>query len=73
MSAHPYAPNVKVPTFIIQVKDDSWSRTDEDVQVTFDRLTSLAEEDKKLFWIEGTTKRFDGYNYFGEHPEMMIE
>ena len=73
MSAHPYAPNVKVPTFIIQVKDDCWSRTDEDVQVTFDRLTSLAEEDKKLFWIEGTTKRFDGYNYFGEHPEMMIE
>lgn len=69
MSPHHYAANVKTPTFIIQVRDDVWSRP-EDVQTTFDLLTV---EDKKLFWIEGTTKRFDGYNYFGEHPEMMIE
>lgn len=73
MSAIPYAPHVTVPTFIVQVKDDSWSRTDEDVQVIFDNLTGLSQEDKKLFWIEGTTKRFVGYNYFGEHPQMMIE
>ncbi|RZK59345.1 MAG: hypothetical protein EOP27_00305 [Rhodococcus sp. (in: high G+C Gram-positive bacteria)] len=25
------------------------------------------------FWIEGTTERFRGYNYFGEHPELMLE
>ncbi|MCE2029008.1 hypothetical protein [Sessilibacter corallicola] len=42
------------------------------MQTTFDNLP-LNEEDKKLFWIEGTNKRFDGYNYFGKHPEMMIE
>ena len=69
MSPHPYAPNVKVPTFIIQVRDDAWTKP-EDVQITFDLLTV---KEKKLFWIEGTTKRFDGYNYFGEHPEQMIE
>ena len=69
MSPHPYAPNVKVPTFIIQVHDDAWTKP-EDVQITFDKLTV---KEKKLFWIEGTTKRFDGYNYFGEHPEQMIE
>lgn len=69
MSPHPYAQNVQVPTFIIQVRDDTWSRP-EDVQTTFDNLTV---KEKKLFWIEGTTRRFDGYNYFGEHPEQMIE
>lgn len=31
------------------------------------------EEEKKLAWIEGTTRRFDGYNYFGEHPEVAVE
>jgi len=66
---HPYAANVKVPTFIIQVRDDIWTKP-EDVQTTFDLLTI---EDKKLFWVEGTTKRFDGYNYFGENPKQMIE
>ena len=69
MSPHPYAQHVKVPTFIIQVHDDVWSKP-EDVQTTYDLISG---EDKKLFWIEGTTRRFDGYNYFGEHPEQMLE
>lgn len=69
LTPHPYAPNVKTPMYIIQVRDDLWTRP-EDVQTTFDLLTV---EDKKLLWVEGTTARFDGYNYFGEHPETMIE
>lgn len=69
MSPHPYAANVPMPTFIVQVRDDLWT-IPEDVQTTFDLLTV---EGKKLFWIEGTTQRFDGYNYFGDHPEPMIE
>ncbi|MFC9841225.1 hypothetical protein ACFVKB_46900 [Rhodococcus sp. NPDC127530] len=36
-------------------------------------ILNIAAEDKKLFWIEGTTQRFRGYNYFGEHPEPMLE
>lgn len=37
---------------------------------TFDLLAS---QDKELFWIENTTRRFkDGYNYFGRHPEKVI-
>lgn len=71
MTPHLYAQNIKMPTFLLQVKDDAWTVPD-DVQKTFDLLV-LPEEDKKLFWVEGTTKRFVGYNYFGEHPEMMIE
>lgn len=69
MTPHNYAENVKVPTYIIQVRDDIWTRP-EDVQTTFDLLTV---EDKQLFWVENTTVRFDGYNYFGEYPETMIE
>ncbi|MEH0715255.1 alpha/beta hydrolase [Vibrio owensii] len=66
---HPYALNVSVPTFIIQVHDDPITLPI-DVQTTYDLIPI---EDKKLFWIEGTTRRFDGYNYFGQHPEMMVE
>ena len=60
---------MKVPTFIIQVRDDVWTKP-VDVQTTFDLL---AVDDKKLFWVEGPRRRFDGYNYFGENPEQMIE
>jgi hypothetical protein len=29
--------------------------------------------EKSLYWIEGTERRFDGYNFFGVHPEIPIE
>jgi hypothetical protein len=41
-----------------------------DVQQIFDNIPA---NDKKLFRIEGTTRRWDGYNYFPGHPEQMIE
>lgn len=66
---HLYAANVKVPTYLLQVRDDLWTRP-EDVQTTYD-LLSMPE--KELLWVDGTTARFDGYNYFGEHPETMVE
>lgn len=69
MSPIPYAKNVQVPTFITQVHDDALTKPS-DVQQIFD---NIPVEDKKLFWIEGTTRRWDGYNYFPEHPEQMIE
>lgn len=33
----------------------------------------MSAKDKRLFWIESTTRRFDGYNCFSEHPELMLE
>lgn len=68
MTPHLFAADVTVPTFIVQVRDDLWT-TPEDGQTTFDLLGS---NEKDLFWIEGTSRRFDGYNYFGRHPEKMI-
>lgn len=70
MSPHNYAQHIRIPTFIIQNRDDAWTIPG-DVQKTFDLIPT---SDKKLFWIEeGNPKRFIGYNYFGEHPEQMIE
>ena len=64
-----YAKDVWVPTLVAQVCEDS-STKQSDVQTIYDNIPA---EDKRLFWIEGTTRRFDGYNYFGEKPELMLE
>jgi hypothetical protein len=64
-----YRKDVRVPTLVAQVRADS-STKESDVQTIYDNIPA---EDKRLFWIEGTTSRFDGYNYFGEKPELMLE
>ncbi len=64
-----YVKNINVPTFVAQVREDSMTRP-EDVQSIYD---ALPVEDKELYWIEGTDRRFDGYNFFGVHPELPIE
>ncbi|MDG3583275.1 alpha/beta hydrolase family protein [Galbibacter pacificus] len=70
MTPHTAAPDVKMPVFMIQVKDDAWTKNPEDGQKTFDLLGS---EEKEIHWIENTDKRFkDGYNYFGRHPEKVL-
>ncbi len=71
MTPHLWASAVKMPVLMIQVLEDAWTRNPEDAQKTFDLLGS---EEKELFWIENTTRRFkDGYNYFGRHPEKVID
>lgn len=64
-----YAPAVKCPYFMAQVLDDIWTDNPRDAQESFDKISS---KEKELFWIEGTNRRFDGYNYFGLFPEKMI-
>lgn len=64
-----YAKSIHIPTLVAQVHHDTMTRP-EDVQAIYDAIPA---EDKKLHWIEGTTRRFDGYNYFGEHPEVAID
>ncbi|RGP81341.1 esterase lipase [Fusarium longipes] len=65
----PLAKNVKVPTLFAQVRKDALIDTSDSQQI-FDALGS---EEKKLVWIEDTTRRFDGYNYFAEKPAEMIQ
>lgn len=71
MTPHLWAAAVKMPVLMVQVLEDEWTRNPEDAQQTFDLLGS---EDKELFWIENTKKRFkDGYNHFGRHPDKVLE
>lgn len=63
-----YARSVHVPTFISSVHGDVLTYPS-DVQAVFDNIPA---KDKKLFWIEGTTRRWDGYNYFPNNPEQML-
>ncbi|ORX68727.1 hypothetical protein DL89DRAFT_278591 [Linderina pennispora] len=32
----------------------------------------LGTKEKELHWIHGTTRRFDGYKYLPEHPEVLL-
>jgi len=64
-----WAKNVRVPTFLYQVRRDSVTDPS-DVQAMYDNIP-LA--DKKLQWIEGTTARWDGYLEFQRRPAPMLE
>jgi hypothetical protein len=69
MSPVPWAKSVTVPTFIYQVRDDLMTNPS-DVQAVYDNIPI---DDKKLFWIEGTTRRWDGYLYFQQEPAQMLD
>lgn len=58
-----------MPTLVAQVRNDFLTRPS-NVQEIFDTLSS---RDKQLFWIEGTDQRFQGYNYFGKNPKLMLD
>lgn len=34
---------------------------------------NIPVKEKKLFWIQGTTRRWDGYTYFQKEPKQMLE
>ncbi|MBN2103689.1 alpha/beta hydrolase [bacterium] len=67
MSPENYVGDIRVPVLYVQVKNDPWTRPS-DIQSIFDKT----HEPKKLLWIEGN-ERFDGYNYFGDHPEKLLQ
>jgi uncharacterized protein len=64
-----WAKNVRVPTFLYQVRGDILTHPS-DVQAMFDNIP-VAE--KKLQWIEGTTARWDGYLEFQRRPQPILD
>ncbi len=64
-----YSKAVTVPTLVAQVKDDFLTKPP-NVQEIYDKISAT---DKKLFWIEGTDQRFQGYNYFGKNPQLILD
>lgn len=65
----PWAKNVTIPTLLYQVRDDVYTRP-EDIQAMYDNMPAA---DKELFWIEGTTRRWDGYTFFQRDPERVLQ
>lgn len=62
------AASIRVPSLLYQVRDDVLTHSS-DVQACFDAITIA---DKELFWIEGSTRRWDGYTYFQNDPSRML-
>ncbi len=60
---------VRMPTLLVQVRDEVTTKPS-DAETIYDNISA---KDKKLVWIESTTRRVDGYNFLGEHPELMLE
>ena len=69
MDMPPYAAAVDIPTLLLQVRNDALT-TPDDVQAIFDAMPA---EQKELLWIEGTNRRFDGYNHLPGNPGPMID
>ncbi|MEM6620850.1 MAG: hypothetical protein AAF674_01385 [Pseudomonadota bacterium] len=69
MSPHLFAPDVKAPTLVVQVRDDLWTAPEYGQKA----LDLLGGNEKELFWIEGTARRFDGYNCSGQNPKCIID
>ena len=68
-SPREWAKNVRVPTFLYQVRDDELTEPG-DVQTMYNNIPVA---DKELRWIVGTTARWDGYVEFQRRPEPMLE
>ncbi|GAA2687245.1 MULTISPECIES: alpha/beta hydrolase [Actinosynnema] len=67
MSPIPWAGATTVPTLLYQVRDDVLTDP-ADVQAVHDAIPV----EKDLFWIEGTTRRFDGYTHFQRDPARVL-
>lgn len=68
LSPVPWATAVRIPTFLYQVRDDLYT-TPADVQAMYD---NIPVEEKELLWVEGTSRRWDGYTYFQREPARML-
>lgn len=69
MSPVPAAKSAIIPTLLYQVRDDAMTRPS-DVQAIYDNIPTKS---KKLVWIDGTTRRWDGYTYFQKDPSQMLQ
>jgi pimeloyl-ACP methyl ester carboxylesterase len=61
--------SVTLPTLVYQVHDDVMTKPI-DVQTIFDNMPA---KDKDLFWVQGTTRRWDGYTYFQREPRVALD
>lgn len=68
MSPKDYVKDIKVPTLYVQTKNDPWTELS-DIKGFYDNTPA----EREFFWIKDTTHRFQGYQFFQERPERMLE
>jgi pimeloyl-ACP methyl ester carboxylesterase len=66
------ARSVRMPALLYQVRDDLMTRPD-DVKAIFDAIPGQDGAEKELFWVDGTTRRWDGYLHFQRHPGRILD
>ncbi|GAA3614435.1 hypothetical protein GCM10022223_33350 [Kineosporia mesophila] len=60
---------VTVPTYLYAVREDSLTEP-QDIETGFE---ALATKDKTLYWVENTTRRWDGYLEFQRRPQPILD
>jgi pimeloyl-ACP methyl ester carboxylesterase len=67
MSPLAYAEDVRVPTLVIQAREDPWFEAG-DVEGVYNAIVAP----KELWWIVGEMGRFDAYNIVCQNPERIV-
>jgi pimeloyl-ACP methyl ester carboxylesterase len=67
MSPLKYAKDIKVPTLVIQAREDPWFEVS-DVEGVYNAIAGP----KELWWIEGKMRRFDAYNTVCKNSERIV-
>lgn len=62
-----FAKDIEIPTMYVQAQEDPWTELS-DIR-GFYQATPGAEA---LWLIQGKMRRFEAYNYVGEHPERIL-
>ncbi|MBN1214680.1 MAG: dienelactone hydrolase family protein [Candidatus Lokiarchaeota archaeon] len=60
--------NITVPTLVVQAEGDPWANLDW-VKEYYNEL----KVEKEMYWIKGTTKRLESYDWFSHSPKKMLE
>ncbi len=68
MSPKRFVKDIRVPTLYVQTRNDPWTQMS-DITGFYEGT----EATKEFLWLEGLNHRFEGYQYFGDHPEKMLE
>lgn len=68
MSPKNFVKDIYVPTLYVQARSDPWAELS-DIQGFYEQTP----EPKKFLMLDEKMARFDTYNYFGDHPEKLLE
>lgn len=60
--------SVTVPTRLVQARKDPFTNLDK-IAAMYEGIAA----EKEMYWLEEPTHRFDGYNWFGDHPRDMLD